>query len=144
MLVFHGGFLCTSACRCMFLCIVVWGCRQNWVTWGRFFVRCVCIYGKTQVICDHLVIHVHTNKVFEESAVFLYLIDAGVRGDRVHETDQVEGVCSVMNLEEDRIRINHAVNDISEDFPPWGLELRSSSCVLDLVSTISNVFGRWS
>ena len=28
--------------------------------------------------------------------------------------------------------------------PPWGLELRSASCMFDLVSTVSNDFLRWS
>ena len=31
------------------------------------------------MICDHLVIHVHTNKVFEERTVFLHFIDAGIQ-----------------------------------------------------------------
>ena len=31
------------------------------------------------MICDHRVIHVRTNKIFEECAVFLHFIDAGAR-----------------------------------------------------------------
>ena len=30
------------------------------------------------MICNHLVIHICTNNIFEKHAVFLYLIDAGV------------------------------------------------------------------
>ena len=37
MLVFLGGFLCTSAYGCMFARIVLWDCRQNGVTPGGIF-----------------------------------------------------------------------------------------------------------
>ena len=50
------------------------------MTRGGIFVLCIVIYGKTRVICNHWFIDVRTNKIFEERAVFLYLIDAGVRG----------------------------------------------------------------
>ena len=45
-----------------------------------FCVTCCNFYGNTRVICDHLVIHVHKNKIFEERVVFLHLIDTDVRG----------------------------------------------------------------
>ena len=32
------------------------------------------------MVCDDLVIHVRTNKISEERAVFLHLIDAGICG----------------------------------------------------------------
>ena len=95
-----GGILCTSACGCIFACIIVWGFRWNWVIWGRIFGWFIVIYGKTRVIsdhpvirvrknkryeygktwviCDHLVIRVRTKTIYEERSVFLHLIDAGV------------------------------------------------------------------
>ena len=35
-------------------------------------------YGKMRVICDHLNVHIHTNKRYKERVVFLDLICAGV------------------------------------------------------------------
>ena len=35
-------------------------------------------YGNTRVICDHMNVHVRTNKIYEERAVFSDLIYAGV------------------------------------------------------------------
>ena len=70
------------------------------MTWGDIFGWCVVIYyntrvifnhmvisvhtnkiyryGKTRLIWDHRVIHVHTNRRYEECVVFSHLIDAGV------------------------------------------------------------------
>ena len=45
---------------------------------GGIFVLYVVIYGKMRLIFDHLFIHIRTN-LFEERAVFFYLIDTGVR-----------------------------------------------------------------
>ena len=116
---FRGRILFTGACKCIFIHIIVWGCRRNWVTCGGIFVWCVVIYRKMRVICKNLVIHIHTNKIFEENAVLLHLIDTGVCGTflnigylcslfllmlyhssscgchwcvRVHETNQAERV----------------------------------------------------
>ena len=61
---FLGGFFCTSAHRYISLSIVVWDCRQNIVTWGGIFGWCVFCYGNKRVICNHLVICVHTNKIY--------------------------------------------------------------------------------
>ena len=44
------------------------------------FVWCVVIYKKMRVIYNHLVSHVRTNKIFEERALFLHLIDSGACG----------------------------------------------------------------
>ena len=95
------AFLCTSAYGFIFLCIVVWDCRQNGVIWGGIFWWClfcyestqvICdhlgirvrtnkiyLYGKMQVICDHLNVHICTNKRYKERAVFSYTIWMGVR-----------------------------------------------------------------
>ena len=35
-------------------------------------------YGRVRVIFNNMVIHVRTNKIYEEHAVFLHLIDEGV------------------------------------------------------------------
>ena len=70
MVVFQGGFWCTNACGFIVVCIIVWECRWNWVAWGRIFVWCDVIYRKTRVVFDHPVIHFHTNKRYEERAVF--------------------------------------------------------------------------
>ena len=48
------------------------------MTRGGLSILCVVIYGKTRVICNNLVIHIRTNKIFEEHAVFLHSIGAGV------------------------------------------------------------------
>ena len=73
----YCGILCTSACRCIFVCIIVWDCRRNLMICGRLFVSCVIIYVKTWLICDHLLIPIG-KKRFEERAVFLHLIDVGL------------------------------------------------------------------
>ena len=77
---FYGGFLCTIARGCIFVCITVWDCRRNWVTRGWTFAKKIVIYGKTRVIFNHLIIHVCKNKIFEEHTVFLHLINVGGPG----------------------------------------------------------------
>ena len=79
-----GRIVCTSDYGCVFVCIVVWDCIHNRVTRGGLSRWCVfwygnvqvifddpfiCVrtnkidyYGKPQVVCDHMNVHVHKNK----------------------------------------------------------------------------------
>ena len=50
MAVFLGGVLCASEYGCIFVCIAVWDCRQNGVTWGGIFGWCVSCYVNIRVI----------------------------------------------------------------------------------------------
>ena len=33
-----GGILCTSACGCIFVCMIVWDCRRNLIICDGIFV----------------------------------------------------------------------------------------------------------
>ena len=57
--------------------------------------------------------------------------------DRVHETGQTKGFCSVLTLKKDIRELQPRGLWDPWDFSLWGLELRSASCMLDIVSTIS-------
>ena len=42
-------FFSTNVCGCISLCIILWDCIQNWLTWGKIFGWCVCHLGKDAV-----------------------------------------------------------------------------------------------
>ena len=59
----------------------------------------------------------------------------------IYKTYQCEGVCSVLTLVEDKIILQSCSQCDPWGFPPqWGLELRSGSCMFDILSTISKKF----
>ena len=70
----------------------------------------------------------------------LVIIDA-IGSKKLVRAEEIVVLWTCRRIETDS---NHMVYDILENFLPWGLELRSASCMLDLVSIISNVFLRFS
>ena len=69
---------CMSACIYIFVCRFVWDCRHNLMIYGGIFVWCDIIYVKTQVVWIHWFILSRT-KQFDKRAVFLHVIESGVR-----------------------------------------------------------------